>query len=377
MLGLYIHIPFCKHKCAYCDFCSFPAESDQVARYVQALIREMDLASCAVQGVPVDTVFIGGGTPTLLSAEQLRSIFEAVRRGYALEDSVEISIESNPATLSDDHLVLFGEMGVTRISIGLQAAQDRLLKRLGRIHTWEQFVDTFQRVRGAGSWAINVDLIYHLPGQTRQEWVDTMNQVIELGPEHISCYSLQLEEGTPLEAAVTAGRYHLSSDNTDRWMHHTAIDLLAENGYGQYEISNFAKPGHECRHNLRYWQRLPYLGLGLAAHGFYNGRRMANPDAMATYMASLEKGMLASAVIEELNPADELFETVMLGLRMNAGIVWEEVMTNCPSEKREAWERVLATLKSRDLLRVQDGRVRLTRLGMDLSNSVFSAFMEI
>lgn len=377
MLGLYIHIPFCKQKCAYCDFCSFPADDALQDRYVRALVREIGMSAETVHGKTVDTVFIGGGTPTLLSAAQLGSIFDAVGHHYTFADSLEISIESNPATLTDEQLVLFKEKRVTRISIGLQAAQNRLLKRLGRVHTWEQFLETFQRVRAAGPWDINVDLIYHLPGQTRKDWIDTLNSVIGLDPEHISCYSLQLEEGTPLEAAVTAGRYHLSSDDTDRWMHHAAIDLLAEKGYEQYEISNFAKPGHACRHNLRYWQRKPYLGLGLAAHGFYGGKRLANPESMEPYLEALEKGMTASEVIEVLKPSDELFETVMLGLRMNAGIVWESVMENCPSEKREEWERVMETLKFQDLLQMRDGHLKLTRLGMDLSNRVFSAFMEI
>lgn len=377
MLGLYIHIPFCRQKCAYCDFCSFPATDEAQERYVQALILEITLAARTVPDMPVDTVFIGGGTPTLLSSGQLRRIFDAVAAHYTFEKPVEISIESNPATLSDELLSLFKEKNVTRISIGLQASQNRLLKRIGRVHTWEQFQDTFKRAREAGAWDINVDLIYHLPGQTRQDWIDTIDRVMGLGPEHISCYSLQLEDGTPLEAAVSAGKYHLSSDRTDRWMHHAAIDRLGSNGYEQYEISNFSKPGHECRHNLRYWKRTPYLGLGLAAHGFHGGQRLANPESMESYLGFLDQGQLASEVVEDLKPAEELFETVMLGLRMNAGIIWGDAMKNCPPEKREIWEEVMMSLKSQGLLRMNEGRLQLTRLGMDLSNRVFTAFMEI
>lgn len=377
MLGLYIHIPFCKHKCAYCDFCSFPAEDTERERYVQALIREIRLAAKQVPNLPVDTVFIGGGTPTLLDTDQLRRIFDAVTCNYPLTEGVEISIESNPATLTDAHLKLFREKGVTRISIGLQTTHNRLLKRLGRVHTVEQFLDTYQRVRQAGPWDINIDLIYHIPGQTRQEWVDTLNTVIGLNPEHLSCYSLQLEEGTPLEAAVSAGRFHISSDRNDRWMHHAAIDLLAEKGYVQYEISNFSKPGHLCRHNLKYWQREPYLGLGLAAHGFLGNQRLANPESMSVYLETLEKGELAFKVVEELDPSEILFEAVMLGLRTTAGIVWKEVMVYCPPEKREAWDNTAESLKEQGLLQTAGGRLQLTRLGMDLSNHVFSTFMEI
>lgn len=377
MLGLYIHIPFCKQKCAYCDFCSFPAEASQQERYVQALVQEIGLAADRASGMPVDTVFIGGGTPTLLSADQLRRIFEAVESHYSLTASAEISIESNPATLTEEHLGLFKEKRVTRISIGLQTTHNRLLKRLGRAHTIEQFLDTYNKVKSAGSWDVNVDLIYHIPGQTRQDWLDTLETVTALEPEHISCYSLQLEEGTPLEAAVSAGRYKLSSDQNDRWMHHTAIDMLAMKGYEQYEISNFSKPGHSCRHNLKYWQREPYLGLGLAAHGFIGKQRLANPKSMAAYLEALEQGRLAFEVIEELDPSEILFETVMLGLRTTAGIVWEDVLESSPPEKRRVWDQVAESLKEQGLLQTAAGRLQLTRLGIDLSNHVFSAFMEI
>lgn len=377
MLGIYIHIPFCRNKCAYCDFCSFPAGKAEQERYVAALIRELGLWAEKTDDRAVDTVFIGGGTPTLLSPEQLGSILDAVAQHYVLSDTAEISIESNPATLTDAHLALFREKGVTRISIGLQAAQDTLLKRLGRVHTVEQFLETFRRARNAGAWDINVDLIYHIPGQTRQNWLDTLDTVIGLGPEHISCYSLQLEEGTPLEAAVEAGRYRMSSDRNNRWMHHTAIDLLASRGYVHYEISNFSKPGHPCRHNLRYWRREPYIGCGLAAHGFMEPQRMANPEDMSAYLASLEAGQLAYHTVEVVNPEEARFEALMLGLRMTEGICWEQVMAGCPPGKREAWERLAEALKNQGLLRDAAGRLCLTRRGMDLSNSVFSAFMEI
>ncbi len=377
MLGLYIHIPFCKQKCTYCDFCSFPSGSELIERYVKALTNEIALASTTVEGSVVDTVFFGGGTPTLLSAEQLRRIFNAVEQHFTYADSVEISVESNPATLTEDHLKLFREKKVTRISIGLQTTQPRLLKRLGRVHTLDQFVDTFKQARNAGPWDINVDLIYHLPGQTKEDWLETLNRVILLNPEHISCYSLQLEEGTPLDSAVKAGRYTVSGDKTNRWMHHAAIDLLAQKGYRQYEISNFAKPGHSCRHNIRYWKREPYLGLGLGAHGFDGTRRRANPQSMDAYLEALESGKLASEIVETLTLQEALFETVMLGLRMNAGIHWEDVMRGCQPEKREAWEAVLKTLESQELLVFEGGILRLTRLGMDLSNRVFAAFMDI
>lgn len=377
MFGLYIHIPFCKKKCSYCDFCSFPSDKETIERYVSALVREIELAANTVKNQVVDTVFFGGGTPTLLSPDQLRRVFEAVERQFSYADAVEISVECNPATLSEGHLALFREKKVSRISIGLQTTQPRLLKRLGRIHTLDQFVDTFKHARGAGTWDINVDLIYHLPGQTKEDWIETLNKVILLNPEHISCYSLQLEEGTPLDAAVKAGRYVISGDRTNRWMHHAAIDLLAQNGYQQYEISNFAKPGHRCRHNIGYWLRTPYLGLGLAAHGFDGTMRVANPENLEIYLEALESGKLASEVIESLTSTDALFEMVMLGLRMTEGLNWNDVMTACQPEKREEWNAVLRTLESQGLLCFKGDNLRLTRRGMDLSNVVFAAFMDI
>lgn len=377
MLGLYLHIPFCLKKCDYCDFCSFPADEVLRERYVGALLKEIRLAAATVRGKSVDTVFIGGGTPTVLSPQQLGEIFQALREEYTLSEGAEISIESNPATLTAEHLALFRAFGVTRISIGLQAAQNSLLKRIGRAHTWEEFLETYHSVRKAGPWAINIDLIYHLPGQTLKAWRETLNHVAALKPEHISCYSLQLEEGTPLTAAVAAGRYRLSSDTMDRKMHHEAMDFLAEQGYLQYEISNFALPGHQCRHNLGYWKRTPYLGLGLGAHGFDGHRRLANPDSMEDYLERLELGELPGRVVEEISPAEARFEAVMLGLRMNVGVDWPALMKPAPEGERGPWERVKAECVAQGLLEQAGPSVRLTRKGMDLSNSVFSAFMQL
>lgn len=377
MIGLYLHIPFCARKCAYCDFCSFPAGEETTERYVAALVKEIALAGALHIGEALDTVFVGGGTPTLLAPRQLFRVFEAVDKAFVRGERLEFTVEANPATVTAEHLQVFRDGGVTRVSLGLQAAQNPLLRRLGRLHTFEAFLETYRAVRNGGPWAVNVDLMYHLPGQTRQNWLDTLDQVTALEPEHLSCYSLQLEEGTPLAEAVDQGRYRLTSDRNDRWMHHQAIDRLTALGYEHYEISNFARPGHHCRHNLRYWLREPYLGLGLSAHSFEGRRRLSNPSDLEAYLRAVGEDRLPAEVLETLTEEEACFEAAMLGLRLSDGLEEQGFLGGCPEGLAEAYRRAFEDLTARKLLERQGGRLRLTRLGMDLSNTVFSELMTL
>lgn len=377
MLGLYIHIPFCLQKCAYCDFCSFAATEEEKERYTVAVIGEIALQSHNATECSVDTVFFGGGTPTLLSAGQLERIFRELRTRFSLTADVEITVEANPATISEGHLALFLQEGVTRVSLGVQAVQDALLKRIGRVHTFDDVLSTYRRLRKAGSWDINMDLIYHLPGQTKAQWRHTLETVVALNPQHISCYSLQLEDGTPLAKAVEDGRYPLSGDGTDRRMHHMAIEYLEKSGYNHYEISNFSKPGKQSRHNMKYWKRQPYIGVGLAAHGFDGTVRWANPEDLSEYLLAVEAGSLPMKAIETLTPEDAFFEAVMLGLRLREGVSERVVSALCAESKRARFMDTVEGLVGQGLLQRSDDVLSLTRKGMDLSNRVFGKFMDL
>ena len=259
-LGIYIHIPFCVRKCAYCDFLSAPADETTRAAYVRALKEEIRSAGSLNETYEGATVFLGGGTPSLLAGEELAGILDEVSRRLLLRPDAEITVECNPGTLNRKKLENYKAAGVNRLSIGLQSADNRELKILGRIHTWEQFRENYALVRELGFSNVNIDLMSALPGQTREDWLSTLQKVTALDPEHISAYSLIIEEGTPFYESYRAGKLELVSEEMDREMYHWTVDTLAEWGYGQYEISNFAKVGRQSRHNRIYWQAEEYLG---------------------------------------------------------------------------------------------------------------------
>jgi oxygen-independent coproporphyrinogen-3 oxidase len=281
--GLYIHIPFCVSKCVYCDFLSFAnAGVNLMEQYKDALVDELN--GLRKLNHTIDTVYIGGGTPTALPLPFLLEIIKAIRR-FNLTADAEFTIEMNPGSVnaSFETFKALRERGVNRLSIGLQAWQDELLRSLGRIHTRKQFIDNFNAARAAGLKNISVDLMFALPGQTAEQWIESLNAVVSLRPEHISAYSLTPEEGTPLWAGIQSGRITLPGDEADREMYHTARRLLASRGYEHYELSNFALPGFESRHNPRYWTRAPDIGAGLGAHGFDGSCRKCNTTDMNKY----------------------------------------------------------------------------------------------
>ena len=273
MTGIYIHIPFCIKKCSYCDFVSYENRLADAESYVAALLREME-SYCGVQ---VDTVYIGGGTPTALPPHLLVRILEGVRTCFSLAEDAEITVEANPATFCTEGFEALFKAGVNRISLGAQSFNDRELLALGRIHTAEQTKQTVAAIREAGIQNISLDLMFSLPGQTKESLFFSLKEAISLAPEHLSCYSLTLCEDTPLCDAVRAGKLILPDDDTDRDFYALLCDMLAQHGYEHYEISNFARRGYRARHNTKYWIRAPYIGLGVAAHSFYCGRRFETP----------------------------------------------------------------------------------------------------
>ena len=370
-LSLYVHIPFCASKCAYCDFASFPDREGDWRRYFEALWGELDGWREALAGHEVATVFFGGGTPTLVDAEYIEETLARCRAAVPFADGAEITLEGNPGTLTPEKLAAYGRAGVNRLSLGAQSFDDGLLKSLGRIHTAAQIGEAVAMARAAGFGNINLDLMYALPGQTEGQWRDTLERAAALGVEHVSAYSLIVEEGTPMAARVASGRAVLPEDDAVNAMQRRAIDILAEAGYGRYEISNFAKPGFECRHNLVYWNRGEYLGLGCAAHSLLDGRRFSNPASLDAYLSGVRR-----VGEERLTRSDAMEETLMLSTRTVRGLdlaAWRRDFGREFSLGREA---ALARLRRGGLIDMTDGFLRLTTRGMELQDAVVLELLE-
>lgn len=285
-LGIYLHLPFCMAKCSYCDFLSFQGISQEEQRqYLQVLKKEMTFwGEHCREKFQVDTLFIGGGTPSMLNSVLIADIMEAVRTAFCITEKAEVTIESNPKTLSEEKLTAYLQAGINRLSMGVQSLDDGLLRRLGRMHDRTDAVENYRLARACGFQNINLDLMFAIPGQTPELWRETITQTIDLRPEHISFYGLQLEEGTELERQWKRGEWEMLSDNADRQMYHEALHLLRQSGYDHYEISNAALPGKACRHNLKYWSAEPYLGLGLGAHSFIGETRWSNLTTLSAYL---------------------------------------------------------------------------------------------
>ncbi|MCL2285450.1 MAG: radical SAM family heme chaperone HemW [Firmicutes bacterium] len=360
--GIYIHIPFCLQKCDYCDFLSFEGECGLMEKYTSALLHEME--QYKLTGV-IDTVYIGGGTPTALPSHLLCKILPPDIRGWAghIMPGAEITVEANPGTLTPSYLANLKAHGATRLSIGLQTTKPRLLKAINRIHTMGDFLENYHAARSAGFNNINVDLMFALPGQTVQDWQDTLEEIIALSPQHISAYSLTPAENTPLWDALESGTVVLPGEETDRAMYHMARKLLTEAGYTHYELSNFAKPGFESRHNVNCWRRVPYRAFGLGGHSFDGEKRWHNTEDMTEYLA----GNFPPKDVEVLTTADKQAETMILGLRLMQGV--------CEKNIPHIYTNTVTELKNKGLLTRKNGYVKLTPHGMDLANRVFEAFL--
>lgn len=380
MIGVYVHIPYCLKKCRYCDFCSIPVD-ETAGRYRAALETEIALSGAKHPGERVKTVFFGGGTPTVLPAEDLCAILGAIRNTFAVEPDAEISIECNPKTIGFDGLKRLFDAGFNRLSIGLQATQNELLSRIGRVHTYEEFLVTYAAARDAGFTNINVDLMHGLPGQTQADYLDAIRTVAALEPTHISAYSLILEEETPLYDDVMHGRETLPDADAVADMEDAGMDLLDALGYRRYEVSNFAMSGFECRHNLIYWHNEPYLGLGVAAHssmvedGFWV--RFSNERSIPAYLKKIGKGKLPRAERIITNTFEQMFESVMLGLRLVKGIDRAAFSDRFGCDVIETYR---SAYDKNDRYGFWDHSdpdfLRLNRIGMDHLDSVLRDFRE-
>lgn len=380
MSGLYIHIPFCRKKCAYCDFVSFGGcEQDAFEQYFKALFREIDLISPMLPKKEFETVFIGGGTPSLLPSGMIPRLAAKLRENFAFPADAEISIECNPESVSLEKLVQYRACGINRISFGLQSADDAVLKAVGRIHTAADFFRAFKLARQAGFDNINVDIMHGLPGQSSESYLDTIRRTAELGAEHISSYALILAEGTPLFETVRNGSIELPDEDAVADMEDAGFDLLRSFGYERYEISNFALPGRECRHNLNYWANGDYLGLGLNAHSalHVNGKwvRFANKAELGGYNAALNDGKLPVEMTEEISRGDEMFECIMVGLRKIKGIDRAEFAQRFGIDPVEHYASAVSDAVLAGNMEVTDDSMRLTQRGLDFQNEVLLNFM--
>lgn len=375
-LELYLHIPFCVSKCKYCDFLSAPSGEEQRQIYVERLCRRIRYWSDVIHnyGYEIVSIFVGGGTPSILTEAQITQVFEAVHESFPIREDAEITLEMNPGTDVKDKLSVYRELGINRLSMGLQSADNEELKCLGRIHTYEDFRQVYQWAREAGFTNINVDLMSAIPGQTLESYEDTLRKVADLEPEHISAYSLIIEEGTPFYERYGEGRHaeELPDEDTERQMYVRTREILEDYGYHRYEISNYAKDGYECRHNLGYWDRTEYLGLGAGASSLMDHIRWKEPDHI---------GPSTGLVLEEredftrLSRKDEMEEFMFLGLRKIKGVSEQDFYKSFKVSMDEEYKDNIENLIKEGLLVREGDRIRLTARGIDLSNYALSQFL--
>ena len=374
-LELYFHIPFCIRKCLYCDFLSAPAEEETKKKYMGALFAETAGSAFQYADYRVATIFIGGGTPSVVSEDEIACLLGAVRSNYQVAQNAEVTIEVNPGTDASGKLSCYRQAGINRLSIGLQSADNGELAALGRIHTWEQFVHTYEEARKNGFTNINVDIMSALPGQDIRGYRKTLEKVLALvpPPEHISAYSLILEEGTPLYDSYEKGELKLPDEDEDRLMYQETKRIFAQNGYDRYEISNYAKKGYECRHNCGYWQRKNYAGFGIGAASMVGNVRFRNGTDLRRYLSS---PLECREDIQPLCRQEQMEEFMFLGLRMTEGVSMEEFerLFGCTAEA--VYGDVMKKNMEDGLLQEKCGRrIALTDRGMDLSNYVMAQFL--
>ena len=385
-IGIYVHIPFCKHKCYYCDFISYANKESLVERYINVLIREitdvatgnrLDYENGIDELFNVNTIYIGGGTPSFIESKYIVNIISTIKEYFKINENAEITLEVNPGTVNENKLKDYFNAGVNRLSIGLQATNDSLLKEIGRIHTYEEFLNTYKLARKIGFKNINADLMIGLPKQTIEDVEKAVNDLIKLGLEHISVYSLILEEGTVLEEQIRSGKLKLPEDEKEREMYWKVKNILEANGYIHYEISNFAKKGYESQHNLDCWRQKEYVGFGVAAHSYTNDVRYSNIENLEEYIENYENDKLEETFIfnEKLTHNMKVKEYMMLGLRKLNGVSIQEFKEKFAANPIYVFKNELEKLVNEDLLEIDGDYIRLTKRGLDLANLVWEEFV--
>jgi len=384
-IGLYIHIPFCKQKCSYCDFCSYAEKQDLISKYIKCLLQEIkevgsnnraDFENEKDDLFSVKTIYIGGGTPSLIESKYIVQIMEEIKSNFELDENAEITIEVNPGTVTLEKLEDYNKVGINRLSIGLQSTHEHLLKEIGRIHTYLDFLDTYRFTREAGFENINVDLMIGLPNQTLAEVQDSIEEIVSMEPEHISVYSLILEEGTPLFKKVEEG-LELPDEELERKMYWTVKRILEANGYNHYEISNFAKQGYESKHNLDCWNQKEYIGFGVAAHSYTNGIRYSNIENLEQYIKNYEEDKTEENLVfhEKQDMEAMQKEYMLLGLRKIDGVSIQEFKIKFVANPVFLYHDKLEKLVNEELVEIDGDQIKLTNKGLDLANIVWEEFI--
>lgn len=371
-----MHIPFCMQKCYYCDFISYANKKEVISNYIDVLKKEITTVGAGLVSLltPITTIYIGGGTPSYIDSNYIVSIIDTIKKTFKVEEDAEITIEVNPGTVTKEKLEDYISCGINRLSIGLQSTDNNLLKEIGRIHTYEQFLDTYKLAKEVGFKNINVDLMLALPNQTIDILKDSLSKVIKLNPEHISVYSLILEEGTYLCNLVESKKITLPDENTERNMYWLVKKELEKSGYKHYEISNFAKSGYVSKHNLNCWNQEEYIGFGLAAHSYVNNTRYSNTESMREYLNFNKKSEIMT-IHEKQNIQDKQKEYMMLGLRKIDGVQISEFKNKFVQNPLYLFRKELDKLVREELIEIDGDSIKLTNKGLDLANIVFSEFV--
>ena len=369
-LELYVHIPFCVRKCQYCDFLSGPSDEETKDRYIEALLKEIRAAE-HTEDYEIVSVFIGGGTPSALKAEAIASIMSTLQEQFFFCEDAEVTIEANPGTVDLEKLTIYRNVGINRLSLGLQSTDAEELKLLGRIHSYEEFLKSYEWAREAGFSNINIDLMFAIPGQTGEAWRQHLYQVAELNPEHISAYSLIIEEGTPFAEQ----NLDLPDEDTEYQMYEDTAEILERYGYRQYEISNYAKQGYMCRHNAGYWQRREYLGFGLGASSLYRGMRFSNTRRMQEYLKESRNPDQIRKDVTVLLRNERIEEFMFLGLRMTEGISEKKFEENFDVRLMDVYGNILQKYEETGFMEHIETKWRLTRKGIHVSNHILADFL--
>ena len=378
-LELYVHIPFCEKKCLYCDFLSFSAEDDLHKAYVDKLIEEIRVQAKNYSDYQISSIFIGGGTPSVIKAVYISNIMSAIYEAFIVESLAEVTIECNPGTVDIDKLLVYKQSGINRISVGLQSSIDKELQHLGRVHTYADFLYSYEKIRESGYKNVNIDLMSALPWQTLDSWKSTLKKVVMLKPEHISAYSLIIEEGTEFSKIYGSpeGRKFLPTEEVERDMYHSTIDILKNHGYERYEISNYAKPGYESKHNIGYWTGEEYLGFGIGASSYVYGRRFHVEKDIKKYLdINMKRDIMPLYQnIHELSTKEKMEEFMFLGLRLTKGVLVTDFYDRFGMELIDVFEKPIQKNISFGLLKYENLYLRLTDKGLDLSNRVMGDFL--
>lgn len=380
-LGIYIHIPFCKRRCYYCDFVSYANKQEKVKEYINCIMKEIDSYLYELENYNVTTIYIGGGTPSFIDSIYIVNLLNKLRDKLKNNDTkwsnIEITIEVNPGTVDLEKLKQYKEVGANRISIGLQSSNDKLLKQIGRIHNYEEFLNAYQVAKQVGFENINVDLMLGLPSQSIQDLKETIEHVVKLAPEHISVYSLILEENTKMEQCIKSGKLKLPDEEVERQMYWYVKNKLELNGYEQYEISNFSKKGKDSKHNVNCWNQKEYIGLGVAAHSYINLKRYSNIENLDKYIENIRaNGIKKNRITHEIQTVEQAKkEYMILGLRKIKGVSIQEFKEKYGENPIYLFRKELNKLVNEELLEIDLDSIKLTNKGLDFANLVFEEFI--